>query len=88
VFILTGILGYAAVIQFGLTFVLTQARYFFPMIPPVAVLLMVGLYTLVPARGRAYVQVGVVGVMVALNLYIYSAYVVAFWFGRIPQLAS
>lgn len=87
-FVLTGVLGYAAVIQFGLTFVLTQARYFFPMIPPVAVLLMVGLYTLVPARGRAYAQIGVVGVMVALNLYIYSAYVVAFWFGRIPQLAS
>lgn len=87
-FVITGVLGYAAVIQFGLTFQLTQARYFFPMIPPVAVLLMVGLYTLVPARGRAYAQVGVVGVMVALNLYIYSAYVVAFWFGRIPQLAS
>jgi 4-amino-4-deoxy-L-arabinose transferase-like glycosyltransferase len=90
-FLVTGILGYAAVIQFGLTFELTQARYFFPMVPPVAVLLMIGLHTIVPARARQYAQISVVGVMIALNLFIYSAYVAPFWYARldlIPSLAS
>lgn len=90
-FVLTGLLGYAAVIQFGLTFQLTQARYFFPMIPPVAVLLMIGLHTIVPERGRAYAQVSVVGAMIALNIFIYSAYVAPYWYARIdllPQLSS
>ncbi|CAN5615745.1 glycosyltransferase family 39 protein [soil metagenome] len=81
-FLFTGLLGYAAVIQFGLTFELTQARYFFPMIPPVTVLLMIGLHTLVPARGRIYAQVSFVGVMIALNIFISSAYVVPFWYAR------
>lgn len=80
-FVLTGILGYAAVIQFGMRFVLTQARYFFPMAPPVAVLLMVGLYWLVPERWRTYTQVLMVAALVALNLYLYSAYVVPYWYG-------
>jgi 4-amino-4-deoxy-L-arabinose transferase-like glycosyltransferase len=85
-FLITGILGYAAVIQFGLTFSLTQARYFFPMVPPVAVLLAVGLHTIVPARGRVYAQVSFVGVMIALNLFIYSAYVVPYWYARIDLI--
>ena len=68
----TVILGYAAVIQFGLQFSLTQARYFFPMIAPAAVLLMVGLREIVPARGRGYAQVGVVAGLVALNIYIFA----------------
>ena len=87
-FVLTGLLGYAAVIQFGLTFALTQARYFFPMVPPVAVLLMLGLYTIVPARGRIYAQISLVGVMIALNLFIYSAYVVPYWYARLDSIAS
>lgn len=87
-FFLTGVLGYAAVIQFGLTFQLTQARYFFPMVPPVAVLLMIGLYTIVPARGRLYAQVGFVGVMIALNVFVYSAYVVPYWYDRLDRIAS
>jgi 4-amino-4-deoxy-L-arabinose transferase-like glycosyltransferase len=79
-FVLTGVLGYAAVIQFGLTFVLTQARYFFPMIPPVTVLLMIGLHWLVPVRGQRYVQVLVVAALVGLNLYVYSSYVIPYWY--------
>ena len=76
----TVILGYAAVIQFGLQFSLTQARYFFPMIAPAAVLLMVGLREIVPARGRGYAQVGVVAGLVALNIYIFAAYVIPYWY--------
>lgn len=79
-FALTGVLGYAAVIQFGLTFWLTQARYFFPMAPPVIVLLMTGLAWVTPERARSYTQVGTIAVLLALNLYIYSAYVVPFWY--------
>jgi 4-amino-4-deoxy-L-arabinose transferase-like glycosyltransferase len=79
-FVITGVVGYAAVVQFGMRFVLTQSRYFFPMIPPVAVLLMIGVYWLVPARARSYAQVSIVAGMVALNLYIYSSYVIPFWY--------
>ncbi len=79
---LTCLLGYAAVIQFGLRFVLTQARYFFPMIPAAAVLLMIGLNAIIPARGRTYAQVIVVAALVALNIYIFSAYVVPYWYVR------
>ncbi len=81
VFLLTGILGYAAVVQFGMKFVLTQARYFFPMVPPVAVLLMIGLYWLIPTRGRGYAQVAIVAAMIAFNLYLYSSYIVPYWYG-------
>ena len=76
----TALLGYAAVIQFGLNFALTQARYFFPMIAPTAVLLMVGLREITPIRGRSYVQVGVVTGLIALNIYIFAAYVIPYWY--------
>lgn len=79
---LTCVLGYAAVIQFGLRFALTQARYFFPMIPAAAVLLMIGLHAMVPARGRVYAQIVVVAAMIALNIYIFSAYVLPYWYVR------
>ena len=69
-------------IQFGLRFALTQARYFFPMIPAAAVLLMIGLHAIIPARGRTYAQVIVVVALVALNVYIFSAYVVPYWYVR------
>lgn len=79
---LTCVLGYAAVIQFGLRFSLTQARYFFPMIPAAGVLLMIGLHALTPARARPYVQVAVVAALLALNIYIFSAYVLPYWYVR------
>jgi 4-amino-4-deoxy-L-arabinose transferase-like glycosyltransferase len=87
-FVLTGILGYAAVIQFGMRFVLTQARYFFPMVPPVAILLMIGLYWLVPERWRGYAQVLTVAALIALNLYVYSSYVVPYWYGGFSLVSS
>lgn len=89
-FVLTGALGYVAVIQFGLTFVLTQARYFFPMLPPIAVILMIGISWLVPARNRGYAQVAIVAGLVLLNLYVYSAYVVPYWYtgGRLLPYTS
>jgi uncharacterized protein YqgC (DUF456 family) len=65
-----------------LRFALTQARYFFPMIPAAAVLLMTGLHALLPVRGRTYAQVAVVAALVALNIYLFSAYVAPYWYVR------
>ncbi|MCC6704067.1 MAG: glycosyltransferase family 39 protein [Thermomicrobiales bacterium] len=79
---LTCLLGYAAVIQFGMRFQLTQARYFFPMLPAAIVLVMIGLHTLVPRRARSYAQVAVVAGMLALNIYIFAAYVLPYWYAR------
>lgn len=79
-FVLIGVLGYTAVIQFGMRFVLTQARYFFPMVPAVSVLLMIGVYWLVPVRARGYAQVLIVAALVGFNLYLYSAYVIPYWY--------
>jgi 4-amino-4-deoxy-L-arabinose transferase-like glycosyltransferase len=79
---LTCVVGYAAVIQFGMRFSLTQARYFFPMIPAASVLLMIGLHTLTAGKARIYAQVMMVAAMLALNIYIYSAYVLPYWYVR------
>ncbi len=79
---LTCVLGYAAVIQFGLRFQLTQARYFFPMLPAAAVLVMIGLHTLARGRARIYAQIFVIAGMLALNIYILTAYVLPYWYIR------
>jgi hypothetical protein len=36
----------------------------------------------VPVRGRPYVQVVVVAALIALNIYIFSAYVLPYWYVR------
>jgi 4-amino-4-deoxy-L-arabinose transferase-like glycosyltransferase len=82
VLLLTCVAGYAAVIQFGMRFSLTQARYFFPMIPAASVLLMIGLHTLTVGKARIYAQVLVIAGMLALNIYIFSAYVLPYWYVR------
>jgi 4-amino-4-deoxy-L-arabinose transferase-like glycosyltransferase len=72
------IAAYLAVIQFGTTFALSQARYFFPIVNAAALLLMLGLRTLIPLRARPAGQGIVVAALVALNLLIVTAYVVPF----------
>lgn len=74
------VLGYLAVIQFGTTFQLAQARYFFPSIPAVAVPLALGWQTITPERLRRYAPTAFVAFMIALNVYLYSAYVVPYWY--------
>jgi 4-amino-4-deoxy-L-arabinose transferase-like glycosyltransferase len=75
----TCLLAYYAILQFGKTFSLTQARYFFPAIVPAAVLLMLGFRSLLPRRwlpyGRATIFLG----LVILTVVIYSAYVLPYW---------
>jgi 4-amino-4-deoxy-L-arabinose transferase-like glycosyltransferase len=73
------VVAYLAIIQFGTRFGLTQARYFFPVINAIAILLALGLRTLVPFRFRPAVQGLVVSSLVLLNLIIYTKYVVPYW---------
>jgi 4-amino-4-deoxy-L-arabinose transferase-like glycosyltransferase len=73
------VIAYYAILQFGTTFSLTQARYYFPAIVPAAILLMLGLRSWFPQRWLPYVQIGVVLGLMLLNLVIYTAYVIPYW---------
>ncbi len=74
------IMAYGAMLQFGTTFRLTQARYFFNAIPAAAILIAFGLRTLTPARARPGVAAGFLVFMIAINVLIYSQGVLAFWY--------
>ncbi|MEA2583720.1 MAG: hypothetical protein QOF33_1805 [Thermomicrobiales bacterium] len=76
--LLTAVVAYLAIIQFGLRFSLTQARYYFPAINALAVLLMLGLRTLIPPRWHRYGQAAVLAALIAMNVVIYSQYVVPY----------
>lgn len=78
VLVLTCIIAYLAVIQFGTEFALAQARYFFPAVNAAALLAMLGLRTLVPVRARPAAQGVFVGALILLNVVIMSAYVLPF----------
>jgi hypothetical protein len=71
----TCIVAYVAILQFGTTFSLTQARYYFPAIVPAAILFMLGLRAIIPRRWLSYGQLGVFVSLVMLTVVIYSAYV-------------
>lgn len=68
--------AYLAVVQFGTEFALTQARYYFPVINAAALLLMLGLRTLIPRRFHPYGQGAVFGAMTLLHVLIFSQYVI------------
>lgn len=72
-------LGYYSVLQFGTTFALTQARYYFPMVVPAAVLFMLGMRSLVPRKWHPLLGAGLFVMMVVLNIIIYTGYVLAYW---------
>jgi 4-amino-4-deoxy-L-arabinose transferase-like glycosyltransferase len=74
----TCIVAYLAIIQFGLRFELTQARYYFPAVNAVAVLLMLGLRTLTPIRWRTFGQGAIVAGLILMNVVIYSQYVIPY----------
>jgi 4-amino-4-deoxy-L-arabinose transferase-like glycosyltransferase len=73
---LTCVVAYYAILQFGLTFSLTQARYFFPAINAGAILIMLGVRSWFPRKWLPYVALVVFVSLVALNFYIYTGYVV------------
>ena len=73
------VVGYYSILQFGTTFSLTQARYYFPMIVPGAILLMLGLRSWFPRTWLRYVGAAIFLGLVILNLVIYTGHVVPYW---------
>ncbi len=73
------VVAYLAIIQFGTEFSLTQARYFFPVVNAVAILLALGLRTLIPTRYHPYGQGAVLAAMILLNTMIFTQYVIPYW---------
>ena len=73
------LVGYFSVLQFGLTFSLTQARYYFPMIVPAAILLMLGFRSLAPARYMRLWGAALFLGLVILNILIYTAWFLPYW---------
>jgi 4-amino-4-deoxy-L-arabinose transferase-like glycosyltransferase len=72
------VVAYLAIIQFGTSFALSQARYYFPIVNAAALLLMLGLRTLIPVRARPIGQGIVVAALIALNVTIITSYVLPF----------
>ena len=72
-------IGYLAVVQFGTQFELTQARYFFPVVNAAAILLMLGARTLIPLKWHTAGRTGIVLALIALNVVIFSQFVIPFW---------
>lgn len=75
----TCVLSYYAILQFGTTFSLTQARYFFPAIVPASILFMLGVRSWFPRTWLPYVGAASFLGLVVLNLIIYTAYVIPYW---------
>ena len=73
---------YLAVVQFGTVFMLTQARYYFPAGGAAALLCALGIRCWVPDRWHAAAQAAVVFCCVAMNVFIYTAHVVPYWYYR------
>ena len=77
---LTCAVAYFSILQFGLTFSLTQARYAFPAVNAFAIVSMLGLRTVIPARFLRYAQAFIVFGMLALNVAIFTQYVIPYWY--------
>jgi len=75
----TCLVSYYAILQFGVSFSLTQARYYFTAIVPAAILLMLGFRALIPRRWLVYGQLAVFVSLVVLTVIIYTAFVVPYW---------
>jgi 4-amino-4-deoxy-L-arabinose transferase-like glycosyltransferase len=76
------VLSYLGAVQFGTRFVLTQARYYFPVLNGAVLLLMVGLSAWIPCGWRIAAQAVVVLGVIVVNIVIYTAYVVPYWHFR------
>ena len=76
VLVATCLVAYLAVVEFGTRFELTQARYYFPAVNAGALLLMLGLRTLIPRSVHTYAQGVVFAALVVLNVMIFTQYVI------------
>lgn len=77
--VVTCVVAYYAVLQFGKTFDLTQARYYFPAVNAAAILLMLGFRMLTPVRWLPYMQTLIFIGLFWLNVLIFSSYVIPYW---------
>jgi 4-amino-4-deoxy-L-arabinose transferase-like glycosyltransferase len=77
--VISCIVAYYAILQFGTTFSLTQARYYFPSVNAAAILIMLGYRALTPRRWHPYVEASFLLAWFALNLVIFSEYVIPYW---------
>jgi 4-amino-4-deoxy-L-arabinose transferase-like glycosyltransferase len=77
--LLACLIAWYAILQFGTTFSLTQARYYFPTLPALAILLTLGYRALTPHPWRRYVETATLLGWFALNVAIYSIYVIPYW---------
>ena len=78
ILLLASAAAYLAVVQFGTSFALAQARYYFPAVNAAAILAMLGLRTLVPTRLRPAGQGIMFSALVLLNIVIMTGYVLPF----------
>ncbi len=78
--VLVGVVAYFAMLQFGTTFQLTQARYFFNAVGAVAVIIAFGYRQALPVRFRPAGVVAFLVFMVGINVMIYSQYVLPYWY--------
>ncbi len=76
---LTCVVAYYAVLQFGTTFDLTQARYYFPAVNAGAILIMLGFRMLTPVRWQPWMQTAIFAGLFWLNVIILSSYVLPYW---------
>jgi 4-amino-4-deoxy-L-arabinose transferase-like glycosyltransferase len=76
---LTCVVAYYAVLQFGTTFDLTQARYYFPAVNAGAILIMLGFRMLTPVRWQPWLQTAIFAGLFWLNVVILSSYVLPYW---------
>ncbi len=73
------IVAYLATVQFGTQFDLTQARYFFPVINALAILLMLGLRSTIPRRWHPIGSAMLVTALVVLNVFVVTSYVIPYY---------
>jgi hypothetical protein len=78
--LITAVVAYGAMLQFGTTFALTQARYYFNAVGPIAVLLALGFRQLMPVRFRPIGVVVFLVFMVGVNVVIFSQSVIPYWY--------
>ncbi len=71
--------GYLATVQFGTQFALTQARYFFPVINALAILLMLGLRSILPVRWHPAASTVLITGLVVLNVFVVTSYVIPYY---------
>lgn len=73
------LISYYAILQFGTTFSLTQARYYFPAVIPGAVLIMLGFRSWFPHRWLRFAGAAMFLGLVMMNVIIFTAYVIPYW---------